>query len=314
MVAACRAEAPKGCDPQNTWVAVAGTVVSVGVGAYQASQQKKAAAKQQQQMGGASHGAPSIPPVQFPDMPKYIPADWHTLEHDAVKADVGYYGYSDRDFATRHPGMLAAEKAFQDQTVKDQTGDSKFIPQMQQEALRSGLGSSLSAFGDAGPTLARGSGAEADVAKNLGLSVLAFQDRNRQNAQQSLSLAEQIFPRRSLGLTGKDNAGIQLGNLSAQNAWNQANHAATVDELEFNAKLAAGNQSTALQQGNAQAQAGAQMSQAQSQMYGQIAQSAVSGLGTAYGRYQASPGASYPAFQGGSSPYVQTYGGIAGGV
>lgn len=304
IVASYRAEAPDGCDPINTWVAVAGTVVSVGVGAYQASQQKKAAAKQQQQMGSGS--APSIPPVQFPDMPKYVPVDWPHLEENAAKTDLLAYKLSDQDYAARHPAMLGAEKAFEAQTLQDQTGDSKFLPQMQQEALRSGLGSSLSAFGDAGPVLARGSGAEADVAKNLGLSVLAFQDRNRQNAQRSLSLAEEIFPRRQIGLTGKDNAQVAIGNLSAQNAWNQANHAATVDELEFNAKLAAGNQATALNQGNAQAAAGAQASQAQAQLFGSIAQSAIGGVGKAYGSYMAQPSGGYGAYGGpGVQPQMQ---------
>lgn len=44
IVAAYRAEAPEGCDPQNTWAALAvGTVVAVGGAAYSANQSKKAA-------------------------------------------------------------------------------------------------------------------------------------------------------------------------------------------------------------------------------------------------------------------------------
>lgn len=300
IVAAYRSECPEGCDPVATGAALAvagiGAAATVGMGMYQASQQKKAAAR-----AAAMGGAPTIPAVEFPKMPKYIPADFYKLNQEATRLDTNYFRHSDTDFAERHPGTVAAEKAFEAQTAKDQVGDSQFLPQMQQEALRAGLGSSLAAFGDAGPVLARGSGAEADVAKNLGLSVLAFQDRNRQNAQQSLSLAEQIFPRRQFGLTGKDYTGISLGNLSAQNAWNQANHAATVDELEFNAKLAAGNQATALQQGNAQAAAGAQASQAQAQMYGQIAQSAIKGATSAYGNYTAMPAS--------TAARPQTYGG-----
>lgn len=45
IVRAYREQAPDGFDPKNTWVAVAGTVVSVGVGAYSASQANKGSAE-----------------------------------------------------------------------------------------------------------------------------------------------------------------------------------------------------------------------------------------------------------------------------
>lgn len=52
IVQAYREEAPEGCDPQCSYVAIAGTVISVGVGAYQANQQQKQAKKAQEGASG----------------------------------------------------------------------------------------------------------------------------------------------------------------------------------------------------------------------------------------------------------------------
>lgn len=68
-----RAEAPVGCDPQNTYVAIAGTVISVGVGAYSASQQADAAGN-----------------VQVGEKPKaalYDPVDYTALQQQTIAGD-----------------------------------------------------------------------------------------------------------------------------------------------------------------------------------------------------------------------------------
>lgn len=48
MVSSYRSTAPEGCDPQNSWVAIAGTVISTGVSVYGANKSKKDAQKAQQ--------------------------------------------------------------------------------------------------------------------------------------------------------------------------------------------------------------------------------------------------------------------------
>jgi hypothetical protein len=286
IVSAHRAEAPAGCDPVNTWVAigvgVAGIAVSAGTSAYQSNQQKKAAEK-------AASGATGnkLSPVDFPNMPNYIPADFNKLNQAATTQDRIAYRTSDADFRSRHGGVVSAEKAFEESVANDQKGNKTLMPQLQNEYMTAGLGNALSAFGDAGPVLTQGSGAQANVAKNLGLDIVGFQQQQRQNAQQSLSLAEQIFPRRQIGLSGQDASQVALGNLAAQNAWSQADYANRVDQLEFNQKIAAGNSASQIQSNNALAAAQGQLGAAQAQMYGSIAQSAIGVAGNAYGQYQA---------------------------
>lgn len=73
-----RAEAPEGCDPQNTYVAIVGTVVSVGVGAYQASQQSDAA-------GSAQAG--SVPKAAL-----YEPVDFTKMQGDTVQGNLDNMG------------------------------------------------------------------------------------------------------------------------------------------------------------------------------------------------------------------------------
>ena len=288
IVAAYRAEAPEGCDPQNTWVALGVGVVGTAVGAgmqYKQGQDQKKAAESASKGSGTS----------LPEPPKVIPINFDILNQQAIAGDRAAYKRSDNDFLARHPGMVRAEQAFENLVEQDQKGDSRFIPQVQAEMLNAGLGSALNAFGDAGPVLARGSGAEADVAKNLGISVLAFQDRNRTNANQSLALGEQLFPRRQIGLTGQDAANVMISNISAQNAWNQEAY-----------KIQAGNMATQIQSQNAQAAANAQADAAKYQMYGSLASSALQTVGTAYGNYQASRPVTTSYYTGGSTVPTMT--------
>lgn len=284
IVGAYRQEAPKGFDPTNTWVAigvgVAGIAVSAGTSMYQQSQQKKAAAAAAANGGGGGGGS----------IPSYIPANFSDINQGAVVGDMQAYARSDKNFAQRHPTLLAGEGQFEKNAAQDQVGNTSFIPQMQSEAINSGLGSALDAFGDNTGTLKMGGAGEADVAKNLGISVLGFQQQNRQNAQQSLSLAEQLFPRRQIGLSGQDFAQMEIGNVNNENAFNSANYAASLG--------AAGRAQTSA---NTLAAAQAQASGAQAQMYGSLASSALQAGGQAYGSYQAN----HPAgsgFGGNTSP------------
>lgn len=262
-----------------------GIAASTALAAYQMQQQKKAAAKAAQAAGNvAGNGLQSM---DFGQMPAYIPADYWGINKEATNMDKVAYAASDQDFKKRHPELLAGEKDFEHQTALDQKGDQRFMPQMQAEAINSGLGSTLDAFGDQGPSTGIDSAGQARIAQNLGISIMGFQDRNRANAQKSLSLAEQIFPRRQLGLGGGDAAQILLGNVTGQNAFNQANYASKVGQQQFNEKIAAGNQANQISQANAQAQANATLSAAQAQTYAGMANTALTAGGQAYGNYQA---------------------------
>lgn len=63
IVDAYRKDAPESFDPKNTWVAVAGVVVTAGVGAYSASQNKKAQEKSAAAQQKAQAGTKGYDPV-----------------------------------------------------------------------------------------------------------------------------------------------------------------------------------------------------------------------------------------------------------
>lgn len=295
IVASRRAEVPEGIDPVGSWIAVAGVAVSAGVGLYTANKQSKdakAAAGAANAAITKNAGTNTLDPVNFPDMPAYIPADFASINRDAIAADKHAYGASDAAFKTANPELWQAEQLAQSRALADQQGDTTLMPALQTEAVNAGVSGALDAFGDTGPVLRPGSAGEASVAKNLGLSIAAFQDRNRANRDKSLALAESIFPHRQLGLTGDNSAQIDIGNLAGVNAQNQTQHAQDINEIQYNERIKELNLANKINQGNVAGQAGATLAAAtgradatQDAAYANIANSAISGLSSAYGRY-----------------------------
>lgn len=85
IVAAYRAEAPAGCDPQNSYVAIAGTVISVGAGVYNSSQQSKAAKKASSAQSKAGEG------INFGEKPKaaeYKPVDFTQEQMNTIQGNL----------------------------------------------------------------------------------------------------------------------------------------------------------------------------------------------------------------------------------
>lgn len=268
-----------------TWVAVGVAVVGGTVAAVQANQQKKAAQgqagaalKQQQSMASANTFRP-------PTLPNYIPFDFQGTQKQAIKEDQDYYVRSDADFKHRHAPIVGAEKLFEQSVLKDQQGESELMPMVQNELTRAGIASTLDSLGTtgAGSVLAPGSAGEANVARNLGLGVLQFQDRNRANREHSLSIAEDIFPRRTFGMSGADFASSAISETQNQNAWLGANY-----ERQFAAEQAKVGQQAQVNNAqmtsqNAMAQANAQADAARTAAIVGAATSAISAGAKAYG-------------------------------
>lgn len=194
----------------------------------------------------------------------YKPVDINKVQSKALAADQAYWAASDADYAKNHPEALQAQGNFDNQILKEQSdlanytdtykdtfdygnkGNSTLTPQLQSELMRAGLGSTLGSFGDTGANLASGSGAEASVARNLGLGIVNFQQQNLANyntafqqneelksdeqqkianhqwdltkADTDLSLQSQLEPHRTFGLSGEDVANVMTGNQAGQNA------------------------------------------------------------------------------------------------
>lgn len=265
-------------------IGVAGTVAAAGIGAYSSYASNKSA-DARQKAALAANGSRSFQPFTPPPMPAFIPANIKGVGNDAARADTAAYARSDADFGTRHPLLLSAEKAFEKQTAADQTGNTELMPEVQNEFMRAGLGNALGAFGDTSGTLAPGSSGEASVARNLGLKILDFQNMNRQNRQNSLQLAEGLFPRRQIGLTGADVTNLSLANLSGQNNWNQDEYGVQLQAAQNNYNAQQGFQNSQIQQGNVNAQAAATSRAANASAMSGIASSAINGLSGAAGAY-----------------------------
>lgn len=191
-------------------------------------------------------------------MPDLVPYRAGQVNQTATQYDVNSYAASDADFKKRHKPIVSAEKALEQSVAKDWTGDTTLMPQMQSEFMRSGLEGALDTFGDTGPTLAPNSAGEAKVARNLGLDIMQFQDRNRQNRERSLSMAEQIFPRRQFGITGEDAGILSMLNTQGQNSWNQAWYGDQIQQQQLNHRIGVENMRAEQGQENANAAAGAQ--------------------------------------------------------
>ena len=255
-------------------IAAAATVTTAGVGAYNAHQANATS------RANAATIAKANQPFQPGPMPAYVPLNIGQIENQAVNADTQGFKLSDTDYAARHPEMVQAEGLFANRTRQDQIGESELSPAIQSEFMRAGLSSSLGSMGDLANTnvLTPGSGGEAAMARNLGLSIMEFQDRNRANRERSLTVADQLFPRRQFGLTGSNVANLMATNNASQNNWNQANYASQVGIAGTNLGIAQNAAASQVQNNNAQAAASAQM-------WGSIAKG-VSGLAGAYGQYR----------------------------
>lgn len=278
--------------PRPAYGVIAAAAISaaatVGTTMYAANQQKKAQKEAAAQQAGAAGGG--LPQYELPPAPAFMPLDFANTNKGAVVNDIMAYKLSDADFKNRHGATVAAEKLFENQTLQDQKGESELMPAIQGEFMRAGLGSALDAFGD-GAVLAPGSAGEASVARNLGMNIMGFQDRNRQNRQQSLKLAEELFPRRKFGLDGSDFAAITAANNMGLNNQNQANYANEVQASQFNYRVGAENQNATTAQNNANAQASAQAKAQQAQAMAGMVNSVLQSGASAYGAYSAGPGA-----------------------
>jgi hypothetical protein len=245
---------------------------TAGTAMYSNQQQKKAAAANQKAMG-------AVPDIKLPDYPDFIPHEFWPLQRDAIANDRLYYQRSDADFKKRHGDLVAAEKLFKQQTLKDQQGESELMPALQAELMRGGMADSLAAFGGDVGTLAPGSAGEANVAVHMGQGIMDFQQRNRDNRQRALALAEELFPRREFGLSGRDATAITMQNTAGRN-----NHAQGEYGHKVQAEMTRHGQATdranfTIGSNNAQAQADAQMAASIAQGIGSVASAGAGAYG-----------------------------------
>jgi hypothetical protein len=281
-----RKQIPSGHDYFLSWVVAGVTVATAVAGGVKSHNDAKDAAGQAeaQRKAGLKNKLPAFEP---PPLPGYVPFNFNGVQKDAVQADKDYYARSDADFLRRHPSLVQAERIFEDRTLKDQKGDSELLPAIQNELMRAGLEGSLNAFGSTGANLEPGSAGEANVARTLGVGVLNMQDRNRQNRERSLSISEELFPRREIGMSGEDLALSALSDTTNRNAFNASNYAAEAGAYEKNYEINAENQNAATKSNNEAAAAKAAADAERSKALMAAISTGVSAVGTGYGKSSA---------------------------
>lgn len=207
-------------------------------------------------MGGGGGGSvPKNPPFQpNQEFPAYEPIPVQPLLNQSIQADTEAYHRSDADFAQRHAPIVQAEKLFQTSALNDQKGDSTLSPEIQSELTRAGLQGAGGAFGDNASTLAPGSAGEASVARNLGVGIMNFQDRNRANRMASLGAAEAIFPRRNFGFGGETTTELGVADWAGKQNHNLADYNSQIQLQELNWRNEAQNNSNQANAANASAQ------------------------------------------------------------
>lgn len=278
-----RKKIPAGHEYKKTWVAAGVAVAGAVAGGVQAHNQAKDAegAALEQQKRASKNRLPEFKP---PALPSYVPFDFNKVNPDAIDADLAAYGRSDADYKRRHPGVVGAEGLFEQSVLNDQRGDTTLLPAIQSELFRAGVGGSLAAFGDTRPVLAPGSAGEANVARHLGLGVMDFQDRNRRNRERSLTIAEEIFPRREIGMSGQDLAMTSLSDTIAKNEFNAANYAAEAGAYEKNYAINAENMNAGTKEANDLAAAQAASEAAKAQALAGTVTSVAGALAQGYGK------------------------------
>jgi hypothetical protein len=149
----------------------------------------------------------------------------------AVQGDKTAYALSDADFAARFPQLSAGLKTYADKAstaLNTPSTGLSLTPDVENQFVKAGLTKSLGNLGAQNLTnLQSGGAGQSQVAKNLGLDLLDFQQKNISAVQQQdqfknaqFASALQIDPQRQIGLGGNAMAQIYANNLGQQNAYN----------------------------------------------------------------------------------------------
>jgi len=173
-----------------------------------------------------------MPHYQQPGpMPAFVGANPQNIEQGAVSMDQQAYGLSDTDFKQRYPQLWQSQQTFLDNLKNQISGNIN--PQMQNVWARSGLAGALGSTG--GWSLGTGTTGMANIARNLGLNQMGYQ----QQVLNQFQTANDTFRPRTFGLSGADAAQIALANIAGQNNFNQANYAYKVQASQYETGLAA---------------------------------------------------------------------------
>lgn len=156
---------------------------------------------------------------QAPQAPAFNPVDIPDAMARALSYDVAGYDWSDNDFLSRFPGLVAQRNQQLDSAYNELTGPLN--PTVEGSFLRQGLGQGIASTGSGDPLsglgMTEGSAGRNAASASFANSVLAKQDYDRSFFDQLLA----ANPQRQFGLGGGDVAGLAALNTGGLNAFNQ---------------------------------------------------------------------------------------------
>lgn len=159
-----------------------------------------------------------------PKAPYFSPVNIQSAMAQALQYDVAGYDWSDREFLSRFPGLVATRNKQLDDAFAQLTGP--LDPTVEASFTRTGLTAGSASTGGGDPLSAlgmtAGSASRNAASASFANSVLAKQDYDRSYFDSLLS----SNPQRAFGLGGSDIAGITAINTGGTNSFNQQDYAA----------------------------------------------------------------------------------------
>lgn len=151
-----------------------------------------------------------------PELPYFAPVDIPNAVAQALQYDVSGFSWSDQDFLSRFPGLVATRDQQNDDAYAQLTG--KIDPATQQSFTRNAIEQGLSSTGggNALAGLQQGSAGRNSATVSLANSLLGKQDQDRAYFDQLIG----NNPQRALGLGGADIASLAALNTGTLNQAN----------------------------------------------------------------------------------------------
>lgn len=181
-----------------------------------------------------------------PQPPPFFPIDIPKTIAQALEYDTQGFSWSDQDFLSRFPGLVATRNNEIDQAYQSLTGP--LDPTLQNEFVTQGIGSGLAATGSGDPLSGlgqtKGSFGQNVSTANFTKSVLGQQDTDRSNLLQLIA----NNPQRAFGISGANVANLAIANTGGLNASNQQQYQSTLAGIygEGQQNVATGQQIAAL--------------------------------------------------------------------
>lgn len=181
-----------------------------------------------------------------PQAPAYSPIDIPGAIANALNYDTAGYNWSDADFVSRFPGLVATRNQQIDDAYNQLTGP--LDPTVENMFTKGGLQAGLNATGSGDPLsglgMTEGSFGRNTASTTMANSLLQKQDYDRSYLDQLIA----NNPERAFGISGQGVTNLSLANVGALNASNQQNYQATLAQIygTGQANAATGQQITAI--------------------------------------------------------------------